>query len=281
VGQAVHQEEASFIPQSKYKLIHDAVIEACDLQDAVQDGVLENPAQCRFDPAILQCKAGDAATCLTSAQVEAARKIYAPATNPRTKQIIFPGLMPGSEMGWAGLAGPQPLPIATDHFKYVVFKDPDWDYKRFNFDSDVALADKIDNGLINATDPNLKAFFGHGGKILQYHGWNDQLISPLNSINYYKSVQDAMGGVTKVRDNYRLFMVPGMNHCAGGDGPNNFDVLGALEQWVEKGKAPEQIIATRVTNGKADRTRPLCPYPQVATYKRNGNTDDAANFVCK
>ena len=281
VGQAVHQEEASFIPQSKYKLIHDAVIEACDARDAVKDGVLENPAQCKFDPAVLQCKAGDASSCLTSPQVEAASKIYAPATNPRTKQILFPGLMPGSEMGWAGLAGPQPLSIATDHFKYVVSKDPNWDYKKLNFDSDITLTDKMDNGLINATDANLKQFFAHGGKILQYHGWNDQLISPINSINYYKSVQHAMGGASKLSDSYRLFMVPGMNHCAGGDGPGSFDTVSALEQWVEKGKAPEQIVASHMTNGKADRTRPLCPYPQVATYKGTGNTDDAANFACK
>jgi feruloyl esterase len=281
VGQAVHQEDASFIPQSKYKLIHDAAIEACDARDAVRDGVIENPLQCKFDPAVLQCKAGDAATCLTSAQVEAARQIYSPATNPRTKETIFPGLMPGSEMAWAGLAGPQPLPIATDHFKYVVFNDPNWDYKKFNFDSDVALADKVDNGLINATGTDLKAFFGHGGKILQYHGWNDQLISPLNSINYYKSVQDAMGGADRVKNNYRLFMAPGMNHCAGGDGPSSFDAVKALEDWVEKGKAPERIVASHTTNGKADRTRPLCPYPEVAVYKGSGSTDDAANFVCK
>jgi feruloyl esterase len=281
VGQAVHQEEASFIPQSKYKLIHDAAIQACDARDGVKDGVIENPARCKFDPAVLQCKAGDAATCLTSAQVEAARKIYAPAANPRTKEIIFPGLMPGSEMAWAGLAGPQPLSIATDHFKYVVFNDPNWDYKKLNFDTDVALADKVDNSTINAIDPNLKAFFGRGGKILQYHGWNDQLISPLNSVNYYKSVQDAMGGASKLKDNYRLFMVPGMNHCAGGDGPSNFSPLKALEDWVEKGIAPEKIIASHMTDGKPDRTRPLCPYPQAAVYKGSGSTDEAANFACK
>ena len=280
VAQAVHKEEASSIPQSKYKLIHDAAVAACDAQDAVKDGVLENPAQCKFDPAVLQCKAGDDAACLTSAQVEAARAIYAPATNPRTKQVVFPGLMPGSEMGWSGLAGQQPLSIATDHFKYVVFKDPNWDYKKLNFDSDIALADKTDNGLINAIDSNLKPFFQHGGKILQYHGWNDQLISPLNSINYYKSVENATG-TGKVKDNYRLFMVPGMNHCAGGDGPSNFDALSALEQWVEKGKAPERIIASHMTAGKADRTRPPCPFPQVATYNGSGSTDDAANFTCK
>lgn len=281
IGQAVHQEEASFIPQTKYKLIHDAALEACDARDAVKDGVIENPAQCKFDPAVLQCKAGDAVACLTSAQVEAARKIYAPATNPRTREVIFPGLMPGSEMGWTGLAGPQPLSIATDHFKYVVFNDPNWDFKKLNFDSDVGLADKVDNGLINATDTNLKAFFGHGGKIIQYHGWNDQLISPLNSINYYQSVEKAMGGAGKVKQSYRLFMAPGMNHCAGGDGPSSFDAVKALEEWVEKGQAPERIIASHMTNGKADRTRPLCAYPQVAVYKGSGSTDDAANFVCK
>jgi len=281
VAQAVHRDETSFIPQSKYGVIKAAVLEACDSRDAVKDGVLENPAQCKFDPGILQCKAGDAPTCLTSAQVDAARKIYGPATNPRTKQIIYPGLMPGSEMGWGGLAGPQPLSIAVDHFKYVVFHDAGWDYRKFNFDSDLALTDKIDDGLINATDPNLKAFFGHGGRILQYHGWNDQLISPMNSINYYKSVQDAMGGAAEVNANYRLFMMPGMTHCAGGDGPSSFDPLTALEQWVELGKAPEQITASHMTNGKADRTRPLCPYPQVATYKGSGSTDEAASFVCR
>ncbi len=281
IGQAVHQEEASFIPQTKYRLIHDAALEACDARDAVKDGVIESPTQCKFDPAVLQCKAGDAATCLTSAQVEAARKIYAPATNPRTREVIFPGLMPGSEMGWAGLAGPQPLSIATDHFKYVVFNDPSWDYKKLNFDSDVALTDKVDNGLINATDTNLKAFFSHGGKIIQYHGWNDQLISPLNSINYYQSVEKAMGGAGKVKHSYRLFMAPGMNHCAGGDGPSSFDAVKAIEEWVEKGQAPERIIASHMMNGNADRTRPLCAYPQVAAYKGSGSTDDAANFVCK
>jgi feruloyl esterase len=189
--------------------------------------------------------------------------------------------MPGSEMGWAGLAGQQAFPIAPDQFKYIVFNDPNWDYKKLNLDSDIALADKQDNGTINAIDPNLKAFIGHGGKIIQYYGWNDQLISPLNSVNYYKSVQTAMGGAGKIKDSYRLFMVPGMNHCAGGDGPSSFDAVKALEDWVERGKAPERIVASHITNGKADRTRPLCAYPQTAVYKGSGSTDDEANFVCK
>jgi len=280
VTQAVHKNEASYIPASKYRLIHEAVLQACDARDGVKDGVLENPKACKFDPKVLECKAGDAPTCLTEAQVEGARKIYSPVVNPKTKQEIYPGLMPGSELGWGGMAGPQPFSITADHFKYVVFKDANWNPLMLNFDSDIALADKLDGGLINATDPNLKAFFARGGKLLQYHGWNDQLIAPLNSINYYESVVEAVGSET-VKDSYRLFMVPGMNHCRGGEGPNAFDTLKPIEDWVEKGKEPEEIIASHSTNGVVDRTRPLCMYPKVAVYKGSGSTDDASNFACK
>jgi feruloyl esterase len=275
IAQAVHKDEASYIPPSKYPLIHKAVLEACDALDGVKDGVIEDPAACRFDPKVLECKNGDSATCLTTSQVESVRKIYGPSKNPRTEQEIFPGLEPGSELGWSGLAGPQPLPIAVDHFKYVVFKDPNWDWRALNFDTDVTLADKVDNGMLNAMDANLKAFVGHGGKLLMYHGWNDQLISPQNTINYYRSVAD------KLRRSVRLFMVPGMNHCSGGDGTNTFDAVSVMEQWVEQKKAPKQILASHMTNGAVDRTRPLCPYPQVAQYKGTGSTDDAANFTCK
>ena len=134
---------------------------------------------------------------------------------------------------------------------------------------------------MNAIDPNLKNFFAHGGKLLIYHGWNDQLISPVNSVNYYNSVVKALGGASKDVASVRLFMVPGMGHCGGGEGPNTFDMVTALEQWVEHGKAPEQILASHVTNGASDRTRPLCPYPQVATYKGSGSIDAAANFICQ
>jgi len=280
VALAVHKDEASYIPPNKYSTIHNAVIEMCDARDGVKDRVIENPAQCKFDPGVLQCKGADGADCLTAPQVEAARKIYGPVVNPRTKQQVFPGLSPGSELGWGFLAGPQPTALATDHWKYVVYKDPNWDYRTLNFDSDIALADKIDNGMINAIDPDLSAFFGRGGKLLQYHGWSDPLIPAQNSIDYYVSVVEKLGGAAKVHDSYRLFMAPGVNHCTGGEGPSNFDMLGALEQWVEQGKAPDRIIASRTVNG-ATRTRPLCPYPQVATYTGTGSTDDAANFVCR
>jgi len=243
--------------------------------------VLEDPRLCKFDPKTVECKGGDAASCLSAPHVEAARKIYTPLTNPRTQRLIFPAQERGSEMGWQNLAGPQPLGISNDYFKYVVFEDPNWDYRTLNFDSDIARAEKVDNGTINAMNPNLQPFFQHGGKLLQYHGWGDQQISPGSSVLYYNSVLEALGGASKVSGSYRLFMVPGMGHCRGGDGTDSFDSMKALEQWVEQGKAPEKIVASRVRNGAVDRTRPLCPYPQVASYTGSGSTDDAANFVCK
>ena len=163
----------------------------------------------------------------------------------------------------------------------MVFNDPKWDYKTLNFDADMAKVDQIEGGNVNAMDPNLKGFFARGGKLIHYHGWADQQIPSGSSVTYYQSVLDTMGGFNKVNENYRMFMVPGMGHCGGGDGPASFDMLAALEQWVEKSKAPDRITASHVTNGTADRTRPLCPYPQTAVYKGAGSTDDAANFVCR
>jgi feruloyl esterase len=142
----------------------------------------------------------------------------------------------------------------------LVFHDPKWGYRNLNFDSDVALADKLDNGVLNATNPNLNEFFAHGGKLLLYHGWNDPAIAPQNTINYYESVVEAMGGLSKVQNSMRLFMVPGMSHCDGGDGPSDFDSIAALEQWVEKGKVPDRIIAAQFAPiphpGKPDLTPP-------------------------
>jgi feruloyl esterase len=166
-------------------------------------------------------------------------------------------------------------------FQFMVFRDPNWDYKTLNFDSDWSRVESIEKGNINAMDPNLKPFFARGGKLIQYHGWADQQIPSGSSVDYYQTVLDTMGGVSKVKENYRLFMVPGMGHCGGGDGPASFDMLSALEQWVEKGKAPDFIPASHVTNGQPDRTRKLCPYPQVAAFKGSGDPNDAANFVCK
>jgi len=280
-AQAVHLDTASFIPPTKYPLIHNAVLEACDARDGVSDGVLEDPARCQFDPGALICTSAQGPSCLTAPQVSALRKVYGAAINPRTKQQVYPGTALGSELGWELLLGPQPFQIAVDHWKYVVFRDPMWDYRALNLDSHVGLADKVDNGAINATDPNLKAFFTRGGKLLQYHGWGDPLISPMSSIEYYQRVAAALGGADKITNSYRLFMAPGMMHCAGGEGPTRFDALGAMEQWREHDPPPDRIIASRVRNAVVNRTRPLCAYPQVAQYKGTGSTDDATNFVCR
>lgn len=282
IAEATRENRTGYIPKEKLPLLHKVVVDACDTLDGMKDGLLENPKRCHFDPNVLLCKGADSPECLTAAQVEAAKKIYAGPKNPRTGEQIFPGLEPGSENGWVFFAREREPPIVASHFKYLVFKNPNWDFHTLNFDSDVALADKLDNGIITATNPNLKEFFAQGGKLLLYHGWNDGAIAPQNTINYYNSVADAMGGSAKVQDSMRLFMAPGMDHCYGGDGPFDFDTIAALEQWAEKGNAPDRIVAGHLLKGppKPDRTRPLCPYPQVAKYKGSGGTDEASNFVC-
>jgi len=283
VGQAIHKDESALIPASKLPLIHGAVLEACDARDGVKDGILEDPRRCDFDPKALECKSADGPNCLTTPQADLARRVYNPSINPRTKQQVYPGLMRGSELNWGfgiGHVVAQPPALAMGVFKYVTLQDASWDYTKFDFDADLARVDRIDHGTINATDPDLTQFFRRRGKLLQYHGWTDQGISPLNSIGYYNSVLDAMGGAGKVKDSYRLFMVPGMDHCGGGEGPNTFDSISVIEQWVEKGKAPDQMIASHLKDGKAELTRPLCPYPAVAVYSGSGSTDDAANFSC-
>jgi feruloyl esterase len=280
VAQAVHKDAASFIPPAKFSAIHRAALQACDALDGLKDGVIENPTVCRFDPGVLECNGPDGPACLTAPQVEAARKIYSGPINPKTGKLIAPGLEPGSELGWANMAGPRPLPHGDEYFKFVIFANPNWDYRTLNFDRDAALAEKLDGDRINATDPNLKEFFQRGGKLLQYHGWSDQQVAPGNSVDYYNAVANRMGGLSKIQDSYRLFMVPGMGHCSGGDGTDTFDVVEALESWVEHGTAPAQIPASRVRAGKIDRTRLLCSYPQIAKFKGAGSPDDAANFVC-
>ena len=276
--------DESVLSTDKLTFLHNAVLAACESHDKVNDGVLENPVLCKFDPKVLACKDADAPHCLNSAEVRAADKIYGPSVNPRTGQTIYPGLMRGSELGWVQSLPngpvPGPLGISNGYWRFVVFHDPQWDYRTLDLDRDVARADR-DGEKFNAIDPNLKTFFGRGGKLLQYHGWGDAQISPQNSINYYKSVAGVLGGVGKIDSSFRLFMVPGMGHCGGGEGPNVFDGISALERWVERGQPPSSIPVSRVADGKTIRTRPLCPYPQEAVYNGAGSTDDAANFTCK
>lgn len=201
---------------------------------------------------------------------------------PRTGEQVFPGLEPGSELGWFIFGSfPEP-PIVASHFKYLVFNDAAWDFRNLNFDSDVAFADKLDQGIISATDRNLKEFFRDGGKLIMYHGWSHPLIAPQNTIRYYNDVLRATG--REAERSIRLFMAPGMDHCGGGEGPFAFDMHSALSEWVEQSKAPEVIVAAHLSSDadahRPDRARPLCAYPKIAKYKGTGTTDDASSFVC-
>jgi tannase/feruloyl esterase len=280
IERAAHLTPASNLPKEKLAILHQAALDACDASDGVKDGAIRDPHSCRFDPAITQCKGADASACLTPEQVEAAREIYAGPVNPRTHEKIYPGLEPGSEVTWYAFTKPV-FPIASSYFKYIIFKDPKWDADTLNFDSDIAIAEKVDGGTISATNPNLKPFFAHGGKLILYHGLSDGLISPQNTISYYNAVIKAAGPTAS--QSMRLYLAPGMEHCFGGDGPSNFDLHTPIAAWVENNKAPEAITASHFPPGppaKPDRTRPLCTYPQVAKYKGSGSTDDAANFAC-
>ena len=276
-----HRSEDSYIPPEKYALVHEAVLKACDSLDGLNDGVIENPKVCHFDPKVLVCKGADGKNCLTPAQVDTARALYSPIKNPKTSAEVMPALLqPGSELGWAILAGPEPIRYSTETFQYLVFKDPKWDWHRFDPATDIDAALKADHDLLEFTDPNLKPFFDRGGKLLMYHGWADPQVTPMNSVNYFNDVVKKLGP-NVIGKSIELYMVPGMNHCGGGPGTDTFNKMAAIEQWVADGIAPRQILASHLTNGTADRTRPLCPYPQVAAYKGTGSTDDAGNFVCK
>jgi feruloyl esterase len=280
IHRIVHRTKGSYIPPEKYPVIHRAVMDACDARDGVKDGVLESPSRCRFDPKVLQCKGEDGPSCLTAEQVETARALYAEVKHPRTKRVLYPPLLqPGSELMWGTLAGPQPFANAADAFKYLVFKDPAWDPSRFSADADLELMENA-GAVLNTATPNLGPFFARGGKLLMYHGWNDQQVPGSSSVTYYNRVVDTVGK-SAVGKSVQLYMVPGMNHCQGGAGTDTFDKVAAIEEWMAKGTSPGQIIASHATTGKIDRTRPLCPYPQVAVYNGSGSTDDASRFTCK
>jgi feruloyl esterase len=305
VTRASTLDPASYIPASKLNAIAAGVLASCNAQDGVPDGLLNDARQCNFNPATLLCKEAESDRCLTAPQVVALEKIYAGPHDSAGHQL-FPGYMPGAEEGpggwapWILGAAPGRSLLAffgTQYFTNMVYEQAGWDYKTFDIDQATKLADNKTSRALNSTDPNLKPFMNRGGKLILYHGWGDAAIPAPNTIDYYNSVVAKMGRADS--DSFvRLFMVPGMQHCGGGPGPNSFgqgadyppfdsdhNIYTALEQWVEKGEAPAKITATKYLNDSdptkgIKMTRPLCPYPQVAKYKGSGDVNDAANFVC-
>ena len=296
----------AILPSSKLPLINKAAVAACDGADGIKDGIISDPRTCHFDPGVLLCKGEENDQCLTAQQVEAVRKVYAGPKNPRTGEQIIAGYSPGSESpagdnwagGWKMYITDRKEPMRLDFWRYWVFDNPKWDWRTFDYDRDVSYADKK-LAAVNATSPDLNAFRLRGGKILMYSGWADPTGPSMDAIDYYKRVEQAAGGHKATESFFRLFMVPGMAHCGGGPGPNSFggygppspispeirvdpqhDVLSALVQWVENGTAPAYIVASHVTDGRVDRTRPICPYPKVARWSGSGSSDDARNFTC-
>ena len=285
IWQATHQSEASFIPPEKYSVLHNAALAACDARDGLKDGIISDPENCKFDPSVAQCKATIDATCLSAAQVEAAGKIYAGPRNPRTHEQIYSPLYPGSELGWGLLAGSaEPFRIPLDFFKYYVFQDPDWDYRKrpLDWDQDVALAERPEIAPVNAVNPDLSKFFARGGKLLLVDGWSDTAVPPKVAIDYYKNVVATLGH-QRVDQSMRFFMVPGMGHGPGTAGTENFnfDALSLIEQWQATGNAPEELIVTHYKDGAEAGNRVACRYPQTPRYRGTGETEVPTSFVCR
>lgn len=274
----ISQDPRRLISRTKYAMIHGAVLKTCSSRIGLQDGLVEEPDKCTFDPRQLQCKGADAPDCLTAPQVYLLQQTYAGPINPRTRKRIFPGPAPGSELEMFTFADGGSFANALDLYRYAAFQNATWDSRTMDWDKDVNTAVAKLGPLLHV-DSDLKPFFYRGGKLLLYIGWNDYH-NPAELIEYYKSLIENSGG-EQVRTSARLFTIPGMNHCAGGAGCDTFNKLGVIDDWVDHGKAPERIPASRVSAGKIVRTRPLCAYPAVAKYKGTGNSNDAANFICE
>ena len=294
---AMLDDPGSYLPPRKLEALGDGVNLACDAKDGIEDGILQDPRACTFDPGTLLCAEGtDEDACLTPKQVTAVRKIWSGVTDS-SGQLVYPPLVPGGEAArgsWSTwVTGNEPY--ASLHwrggegfFRYFVFEDPDWDFRSFDFDSDLDFALEKVGRALDSNDPDLRPLRDRGGKLIVYHGWSDPDISPLASIEYFEEVVSVVAQETEradalaeTQDFFRLFMVPGMAHCSGGPGPDQFDALGALERWVEEGIAPERIIASKVADDEVVRTRPLCVHPKIARWDGVGDTDDASSFSCE
>jgi Tannase and feruloyl esterase len=291
------------LPKEKLQLVQDRAIAACDALDGAADGLVSDPIRCHFDPGTLQCSGAESSNCLTTAQVDAVRNVYGGPRNPLTGKTIYPGFYPGGEMGWASgtvINRTTTSGVSSNPFwSYALFHNPEWQFRTLDFARDLERADKDLGPMMNATDPNLEPFRRLGHKLIYYHGAADPLIPAQNGVNYFESVVAAEKGLDRTESFYRAFLVPGLYHCSGGPGPIAFgtsgeppesqrdadhDIFRALERWVEGQTAPAKVIATKYVDNDAKKgvafQRPLCPHPQVATYKGSGDLNDASSFSC-
>ena len=273
------------VPQCKFAAATSAAVAACDANDGVKDGVIENPRACKFDPRQL---IGTSTPCgdFTAADANVIRKIW---EGPRRQDgsFLWYGLQRGGDFSGLSSTGgaplvPRPNPITMEWWRYFLNQNPQWDYMNLTPASYEQYWDQSveEFSAVLATDnPDLSAFRDRGGKLVLWHGWSDQLIYPEGTIDYYQRVEKQMGGAENTMKFARLFLAPGVGHCGGGPGPSPQGQFDAVVKWVEDGKAPETLTALSRANG-ATHTRPLCQFPQVAKYKGTGSTDDAANFTC-
>ncbi len=290
----------------KLDLLHRAALAACGRdKEAGSDQFIADPSRCMFDPASLACTGTDSSGCLTRSEVATAEAFYHGPRNPRTGQVIYLGWPVGSELGWLNWSFLEtPIPPTEPAFDglYKWVKGSSWNWRDFDFDKDQAEIDSTLGADVNgATIADLEAFRRHGGKLMMFHGLADSIVNPYETIAFYEKSAAKLGGVTPTQRFARLFLVPGMAHCSRGEGPNAFnsavyggprppsndadhDIFTALARWVEQGRAPNRIIATKfIDNDQAKgiaMQRPLCPFPQQAHYKGAGDQNDASNFVC-
>jgi hypothetical protein len=283
------------ITADKMALVSEHVMAQCDLVDGLEDGLIDNPRNCSFTVAsdIPSCPAGvDNNSCLTPDQADTIQKIY---DGPRTSQgqQIFPGFELGSEQvvqgtsSWMNLIVPgtpggdsADFGLGNGTLQYLAFQppQPNYDYRDFDFDTDTEVLERWSR-LADALDTDLSVLRERGGKVIMTYGWADTILQPMMGVNYYE--QAVAANSPNAEEFIRLFMVPGMTHCAGGLGPDQNDAVTAVIDWVEEGIAPDQLIARKIVDGETTRSRPLCPYPQVARYSGQGSIDDAANFSCE
>lgn len=281
-----YRTQGAALSVPKLSLVHKAAVAQCDKLDGLEDGLIGRPNACGFDPGTLQCRAGDGEDCLSAEQVGTVRALYGGVRDPKTGAQLLPGWPVGAEMQLAAIiSAPQPFPVALTYYSMLVFGDrPGWDYKTFDFARDTELGRQFGASILDVPHDGLGPFFARGGKLLLSHGWNDGLIPASNSLRFYGDLYRALPAPA-AQQQLRLFMVPGMDHCAGGEGTSEFDTLGTIDAWASTGVAPSRIIAARGDSAPnaphlPPISRPLCPWPLYAKYDGKGDPANAASFAC-